>query len=229
MHQVKEPQKSAHERFPQATPTHVTQISADLMTIDGRRYRIIRNDKDALRKDRLAERYEAILDKYDYIVGDWGYEQLRLKGFYNQDRKQAAPDQLISHLEDYLYEYCNFGCAYFVIERLDAPVIDDDARRKRPVRSRNQRRGKPSVARDIATDGDSKRPREGGNHRRGGRGRRGGRAKETTREGAKPFSEKKVHDRRPERGQKERASTAGKPNSRHFSVRKQNETNKEKR
>ncbi len=30
-----------------------------------------------------------MLDKYDYIVGDYGYDQLRLKGFYKDSNKKA--------------------------------------------------------------------------------------------------------------------------------------------
>ncbi len=37
--------------------------------------------------------------------------------FFDTSNRRAAPDQRIDTLEDYLYEYCNFGCAYFVIER----------------------------------------------------------------------------------------------------------------
>ncbi len=46
--------------------------------------------------ERLNERYNDILDKYDFIVGDWGYDQLRLRGFYKDDRRGASKDQLIS-------------------------------------------------------------------------------------------------------------------------------------
>ena len=31
--------------------------------------------------ERLGERFSEVLARYDYIVGDWGYEQLRLRGF----------------------------------------------------------------------------------------------------------------------------------------------------
>ncbi len=30
----------------------------------------------------LGERFSEVLARYDYIVGDWGYEQLRLRGFF---------------------------------------------------------------------------------------------------------------------------------------------------
>ena len=74
--------------------------------------------REGFNAEKLGERYSDVLARYDYIVGDWGYEQLRLKGFFQADNRRAHPDQRIDSLEDYLYEYCNFGCAYFVIERI---------------------------------------------------------------------------------------------------------------
>ena len=84
----------------------------------GKNYEIIENIKEGFQEKVLKERYSDILSKYDYIVGDWGYEQLRLKGFYDDRNTKAAIDSKISALEDYLYEYCNFGCAYFVIKKV---------------------------------------------------------------------------------------------------------------
>ena len=40
---------------------------------------IVRENVD---EELFASRYSDILDKYDFIVGDFGYDQLRLKGFY---------------------------------------------------------------------------------------------------------------------------------------------------
>ena len=80
--------------------------------------------------------------RYDYIVGDWGYEQLRLKGFFDKDNRKALPDQRIDMLEDYLYEYCNFGCAYFVIQRVGGKKEKSTTRRrkKKPAAQSNQTR-----------------------------------------------------------------------------------------
>jgi uncharacterized protein YutD len=66
----------------------------------------------------FRERYSEVLDRYDYIVGDWGYNQLRLKGFFKEPNNKGAKEASITHLHDYLNEYCNFGCAYFIIEKL---------------------------------------------------------------------------------------------------------------
>ncbi|WP_163971563.1 YutD family protein [Oceanobacillus halotolerans] len=90
-----------------------------MVEIQGKKYEIIENNRNGFQMETLKERYSDILAKYDYIVGDWGYEQLRLKGFYDDNNSKASFDTKISTLEDYLYEYCNFGCAYFVLKKVD--------------------------------------------------------------------------------------------------------------
>ena len=80
-------------------------------------YKLVDNYKNGFNFDEFVKRYSPILFKYDYIVGDWGFDQLRLKGFFSSKKKHTVPDKLISTLEDYLYEYCNFGCSYFVLEK----------------------------------------------------------------------------------------------------------------
>ncbi|MDL4839950.1 YutD family protein [Aquibacillus rhizosphaerae] len=90
-----------------------------MVELQGSNYEIIVNHKDGFDKEKIDERYSDILNKYDFIVGDWGYDQLRLKGFYDDQNPKASFDSKISTLDDYLYEYCNFGCAYFVIKRMD--------------------------------------------------------------------------------------------------------------
>ncbi|WP_042222683.1 YutD family protein [Oceanobacillus manasiensis] len=89
-----------------------------MIEINGKQYELIENVKEGFDEKALNERHSDILSKYDYIVGDWGYEQLRLKGFYSDQNHKASVDAKISALDDYLYEYCNFGCAYFVIQKV---------------------------------------------------------------------------------------------------------------
>ncbi|WP_188206593.1 YutD family protein [Alkalibacillus aidingensis] len=89
------------------------------MEIQGQQYKIVHNYRDGFQEEAVNERFSDILAKYDYIVGDWGFGQLRLKGFYDDQNPKATYDTKISTLEDYLYEYCNFGCSYFVLKRID--------------------------------------------------------------------------------------------------------------
>lgn len=90
-----------------------------MFEIRGKSYEVIENIKDGFQEERVNERFSDILMKYDFILGDWGYDQLRLKGFYDDRNPKAGHDTKISTLDDYLYEYCNFGCAYFVMKKVD--------------------------------------------------------------------------------------------------------------
>ena len=59
----------------------------------------------------------------DYIVGDFGYDQLRLKGFYKDSNKKAELSKRFSTIQDYLLEYCNFGCPYFILRKVPESEI----------------------------------------------------------------------------------------------------------
>ncbi|GAB4072789.1 YutD family protein [Barrientosiimonas marina] len=90
-----------------------------MIEIQGKTYEIIENEKDGFDEERLNKRFSEILSKYDFVVGDWGYDQLRLKGFYDDQNPSADFDTKISTLDDYLYEHCNFGCAYFILKKVN--------------------------------------------------------------------------------------------------------------
>ena len=85
-------------------------------------YELVENYRDAFDLEQFQNRYSDILQRYDFIVGDMGYGQLRLRGFFYDDNKNAPYEWKIGTLDDYLYEYCNFGCAYFVLERVTGSV-----------------------------------------------------------------------------------------------------------
>ncbi len=90
----------------------------EVISIGNTTYELIDELKDGFNEEAFRARYSDILAKYDYIVGDWGYEQLRLKGFFDDKNQKASFDTKISTLSEYLYEYCNFGCAYFVLKKV---------------------------------------------------------------------------------------------------------------
>lgn len=89
-----------------------------MIVADQYEYEVVQDYRNAFKEEDFKGRYADILSKYDYIVGDWGYGQLRLKGFYEDRNQKATFDTKISTLNDYLYEYCNFGCAYFIVRKL---------------------------------------------------------------------------------------------------------------
>lgn len=107
-----------------------------LITLDQYEFEIIVNFREGFDSEALMNRYSEILLKYDYILGDWGYGQLRLKGFFEDRNAKATYETKISTLQDYLYEYCNFGCAHFILKKagkVKKEQADADAKQESPV------------------------------------------------------------------------------------------------
>lgn len=88
-----------------------------MIHISGRTYELIYEHKNAWNPESFRERYSDVLERYDYVIGDWGYSQLRLKGFFRDNHPKATRDSMFSSIVDYINEYCNFGCAYFVLQK----------------------------------------------------------------------------------------------------------------
>lgn len=103
-------------------PSHRKAGDTRLIVIGGKGYELMLDHKDGWNPEAFRGRYSEVLDRYDYIIGDWGYSQLRLKGFYRDNHPKVNRDTAISGMVDYINEYCNFGCAYFVLHKLkEAP------------------------------------------------------------------------------------------------------------
>lgn len=130
----------------------VQRLDHSMITINGDQYEIVKNHREAFDAQRLSERYSSILDKYDYIVADWGFEQLRLKGFYDNQNRKVPQDKKISQLEDYLYEYCNFGAPYFVLKRLETKKNQSNTakpNRRKKQKGKNITNRKPAQTQDY--------------------------------------------------------------------------------
>ena len=96
---------------------------ADILKSDACQFTVLENHKDALDATRFGQRFSEIMLKYDYIVGDWSNDQLRLKGFYEDERPNTRKTERISRLSEYLREYCAFGCAYFILKNEEPQLI----------------------------------------------------------------------------------------------------------
>ena len=108
-------------------------------------YEIVEDYREGFELDAFNARYQDIFDKYEYIVGDWGHEKLRLKGFYASKNRLATPDKDIACLQEYLYEFCNFGCRYFVLQRdpnVKPVAVEEEGIPKRPKNKQQKRNTK---------------------------------------------------------------------------------------
>jgi uncharacterized protein YutD len=87
-------------------------------------YEIIKDEKDAIDKEVLVEKITDYFDDFDYIVGDWAYGKLRLKGFYNKSHKLVKVHNNIENVNDYINNNCAYGCRYFILEKLENKNVE---------------------------------------------------------------------------------------------------------
>ncbi|MGX7091911.1 YutD family protein [Hutsoniella sourekii] len=94
---------------------HISRLDDSHVSIEDQDYQLVANYREGFDLEAFKGRYDDYFSKYDYIVGDWGHDQLRLRGFYQINYRKASKDRQINYVVDYLREYCNFGCAYFIL------------------------------------------------------------------------------------------------------------------
>ncbi|MDR0298280.1 MAG: YutD family protein [Streptococcaceae bacterium] len=104
----------------------VLELPENEIRVGEKRFLLVENYKDGFASLDFEHRYSDLFAKYDYIVGDWGHELLRLRGFYENDTKKVTREEKIDQLSQYLQEDCAYGCAYFVLQRVRMDGETDD-------------------------------------------------------------------------------------------------------
>lgn len=99
---------------------NIHQIDETTIQIKEQIYHVATDYREGFEFSAFEARYQEYFERFDFIVGDWGFEQLRLRGFYQINRRKVPREQIIDFLDDYLKEYCNFGCRYFVLAKEEA-------------------------------------------------------------------------------------------------------------
>ena len=86
--------------------------------INNIKYHILKNVKDAIDIEILKEKITDYFNSYDYIVGDWAYGKVRLKGFNSKTNKNFKPINDVDKIDEYLKKNCAFGCSYFILAKI---------------------------------------------------------------------------------------------------------------
>lgn len=82
------------------------------------KYEIIENKREAFNEEEFIHLFTDYFYDFDYIVGDYAYSKLRLKGFYDDNNKKSKKMNKISTKEDYIKENCAYNCKYFVLKKI---------------------------------------------------------------------------------------------------------------
>ena len=89
------------------------------ITVNNVKYLIKKNEKDALDNAELEEKITEYYNDYDYIVGDWAYGKLRLKGFNNKNNRNYKKINDVANVDDYIKNQCAYGCRWFMLEKMN--------------------------------------------------------------------------------------------------------------
>ena len=89
-----------------------------MIEVENNKYNLIENYKDGFDKAEFKKLYTDYFEEYDYIIGDWSYGKLRLKGFCNKINKICNKINDIKFKDDYIKNLCSYDCKYFVLEKV---------------------------------------------------------------------------------------------------------------
>lgn len=86
--------------------------------INGKKYELVRNDGDCFDIGIVSEKMTDYFDDYDYVMGDYAYEKVRLKGYYDSKNKKAKKINDIKFMDDYILNYCSYGAKIFLLKKI---------------------------------------------------------------------------------------------------------------
>jgi len=86
--------------------------------LNNEQYEIKEDKKDCFDLEEVTNLCTDHFKEYDYILGDYAYNKLRLKGFYENNHKKATNINKISYIDEYIKLYCAYECRYFIIKKV---------------------------------------------------------------------------------------------------------------
>ena len=89
-------------------------------------YELIENYKEGFIYEDVLNKATDYFNDFDYIVGDWSYGKLRLKGFCDKSNKLIKKYNDITNYKQYIKDECAYDCKYFVLKKKEE--LSDDIR-----------------------------------------------------------------------------------------------------
>lgn len=87
--------------------------------LNGKKYVLEKNVNDCFCFEEVESLMTDYFIEFDYILGDFSYDKLRLKGFCNKKNKRFREINDINGLENYVKEYCSYKANYFLLKKVD--------------------------------------------------------------------------------------------------------------
>lgn len=88
------------------------------ITLEDREYEVIEDYKNGFDLEELTKKYIDYFYDYDYILGDWAYGKLRLKGFCKKNSPLFNETNDYDKVKEYITMHCAYDCRYFILEKV---------------------------------------------------------------------------------------------------------------
>lgn len=85
--------------------------------LNEKEYEIVENYRECFNFEDVESLFTEYFFDYDYILGDYAYNKLRLKGFYNSNNKNVKKYNDIKYYKKYLEDFCAVNCSYFLLKK----------------------------------------------------------------------------------------------------------------
>lgn len=83
------------------------------------KYVLEKNVNDCFNKNEVEDLMTSYFDDFDYILGDYAYEKLRLKGFCNKSNPRFSEINDINFCDQYIEDYCSYKTNYFLLKKIE--------------------------------------------------------------------------------------------------------------
>lgn len=84
---------------------------------DENNYTLIKNYREGYDLEEVKKRFTEYFMLFDYIVGDWAYGKLRIKGFFKEENKNCKDFNNYKNADDYIKNNCAYDCRHFILEK----------------------------------------------------------------------------------------------------------------
>ncbi len=86
--------------------------------LDNIEYELIEDNGDCFSDSDIREKYTDYFYEFDYILGDYAYNKLRLKGFCKKSNKRYNKINDYGTKNKYIDDLCAYKCRYFVLKKV---------------------------------------------------------------------------------------------------------------
>ncbi len=87
-------------------------------TYNNIKYELIKDYKNGFQNEEINNKMTDYFTEFDYILGDWAYGKLRLKGFCEKNNQKFKNLNDIEKIDAYIKSHCAYDCRYFILKKI---------------------------------------------------------------------------------------------------------------